>query len=584
MSSVATGFEFIFALVLMLGVLITAHEFGHFLVAKACGVRVLKFSVGFGPPIGVGRFRLAWTRSGTEYVIAWLPLGGFVKLLGEHPEMQGGEGAEGESEAPDADPAETLGAQPTWKKLAIYAAGPAMNLLLPVVVLAGALFVGIDRRAPVVGTVEPDSPAAQAGLEPGDRIAAVEGEPLAFFEDLEERVRESPGEALRLTVERGGERLQKTVAIERQAGVDVFLQQDEVGWLGVQHTRQEAVVGILSASSPAARAGLRSGDRVVAVDGEAVEAFGELRTAYARAGEGGRVALEVERGEAAAGAAGLEGAPAGTEGAEAPEPETVHVEVPALGSLDELGAIPAVVLVASVREGLPAEEAGLRAGDLIVAVDGRPIGSFFTFRETVLGSGGRPLEIRFARDGETRVVQLEPRKTAPEIEGLEEPIYLIGIQGVNAILPGAPTTERVRNPLVAIPRAADMTVERTRLYLEGLRRLVSGDLSRRNIGGPIEIARQSHLALQAGWEQFLGLLVLISINLGILNLLPIPILDGGQMLLYAVEGVKRSPLSLRTREVVQQMGLALLVALLGLAFWNDVTRNWSSFVDWLRNL
>lgn len=562
MSSLATGFEFVFALVLMLGVLITVHEFGHFLVAKLCGVRVLKFSVGFGPPIGLGRFRLAWTRSGTEYVIAWLPLGGFVKLLGEHPEP----GEEGVA-APEVAPGEegtTLGAQPTWKKLAIYAAGPGMNLLLPVVILTGALFVGIDRRAPVVGTVEPDSPAARAGLEAGDRVTAVDGEPVDFFEDFEDVVRASPGDTLHLAVARGDETLERRVAIEPRPGVDVFLQQDEVGWLGVQHTRQRAVLGILDASSPAARAGLRSGDRVVAVGEREVEAWGELRQAYAAAGAGS-VVFTVERGEGES-------------------PTTERIEVPAEGSLERLGVIPAVVLVAAVSEGLPAEKAGLEPGDLIVAVDGQPIGSFFTFRETVLGSGGRPLDIRIARDGETRTVRLEPEKTVPEIDGIEEPIYLIGIQGANAILPGVPTTERVRNPLVAVPRATAMTVERTRLFLDGLGRLVSGELSRRNLGGPIEIARQSHMALQAGWEQFLGLLILISINLAILNLLPIPILDGGQMLLYAVEGVKRSPLSMRTRELVQQLGLAMLVALLGLAFWNDVTRNWSSFVEWLRGL
>jgi regulator of sigma E protease len=260
------------------------------------------------------------------------------------------------------------------------------------------------------------------------------------------------------------------------------------------------------------------------------------------------------------------------------------LQVPARGSLESLGVIPAVVLVAAVSEGMPAERAGLRAGDLIVAVDGEPIGSFNTFRETVLASGGRPLDVRVARDGETRTVQLAAERAPSPTPGIEEEVYLIGIQGTNAALQGAVATDRVRNPLVSVPRATAMTWEITKLFLEGLKRIVSGEISRRNIGGPIEIAKQSHLALQAGWDRFLNLLVLISINLGILNLLPIPILDGGQALMFAVEGVKRSPLSLRTREFVQQVGLVILVSLMGFAFWNDLSRHWSSFVEWLKGL
>ena len=129
-----------------------------------------------------------------------------------------------------------------------------------------------------------------------------------------------------------------------------------------------------------------------------------------------------------------------------------------------------------------------------------------------------------------------------------------------------------------------MTFDATALFLRGLKKLVSGEISSRNLGGPIEIARQSHLALQRGFQDFLQLLIMISINLGILNLLPIPILDGGQGLLYTVEAVKRGPLSPRSREVVQQIGLAFLVMLMGLAFWNDVSRHWLGFLEWLRNL
>jgi regulator of sigma E protease len=172
-------------------------------------------------------------------------------------------------------------------------------------------------------------------------------------------------------------------------------------------------------------------------------------------------------------------------------------------------------------------------------------------------------------------------KAAPE-DPMEQ--YLIGISAVNAMLPGPSAIDRVRNPLVALPRAVSATVETTGTFLAGLGKIVSGDISRRSIGGPIEIARQSHLALQRGWESFVSLLVIISINLGVLNLLPIPILDGGQAVLFTLEGIKRGPLPRRALEWVQQVGLVLLVGLMGFAFWNDVSRYWASFFEWLKSL
>lgn len=551
------GFQFVFALALMLGVLITAHEFGHFIVAKLCGVRVLKFSIGFGPAIGFGKFRLAWNRGGTDYVVAWIPLGGYVKMLGEVP---------GEEESPEAvaDREHTLGAQKLWKKLAIVSAGPAMNLLLPVFVLWATLFVGVHRANNVVGTVEAGSPAAAAGIQAGDRITSVNGQPVRWWDDLDRLIRHDPGSTLTLGVERGGHSFQRELAVAKRPGLDIFRERKQVGWIGLQHSRQKAILGIDSVTEPAARAGLRSGDRVVAVDGKAVADWNAFAEAYA-VHHGGTVSLRVERGSA---------------GAEKKE----TVTVPALGSTRALGVIPAVVLVKAVNKGMPAGKAGIEPGDVIVAVNGSPIGSFFTFQETVLASGGQPLEIQVAREGRSRVFTVRPQHVPAGTDGLEVDAYLIGIQGVNAILPGSEALDQVRNPIYAVPRAVGMTYDITRIFLVGLHKIISGQISRSNIGGPIEIARQSQLALAAGWDQFLNLLMLISINLGILNLLPIPILDGGQAVVFLVEGAKRGPLSLRTREIVQQVGLILLVALMGFAFWNDITRHWSSFLEWMKGL
>jgi regulator of sigma E protease len=557
MNGIATSFEFVFAMVLMLGVVVTVHELGHFWAAKACGVRVLKFSVGFGNPIGFGRYRMRWLKNGTEYVLAWFPLGGFVKMLGEATDDEANELRTA------TPPPDSLAAQPLWKKLVIFVAGPAMNLVLPVVVVAASLFVGLERRDTTVGTVEEGSPAAEAGIQPGDRVLALDGEPLAFWDDLERAVRERPGATLALALARGDERFERSLAVRERDGVDMLGKKSDIGWLGLQHHRQNATLGILSLDSPAARAGLRSGDRVVAVAGAPVEDWSGLAQAYAAA-PAGEVTLRVARGEG-----------------EASREEALVV--PALGELRALGVIPAVVLVDAVSPDMPAAEAGIRQGDLLVAVDDTPVGSFATFRETVLASDGRPLRVTIARGGETLVVTLAPRLGKPTPEDVQEQ-YLIGIAAVNAILPGDTATDRVRNPIVSVPRAVGVTVETTGAFLEGLRRIVSGDIPRSSIGGPIEIARQSHLALQRGWESFISLLVIISINLGVLNLLPIPILDGGQALLATIEATRRGPLPLRAREWMQQVGLFLLVGLMGFAFWNDVSKYWMSFFDWLRNL
>jgi regulator of sigma E protease len=394
-------------------------------------------------------------------------------------------------------------------------------------------------------------------------VLALDGEEIRFWDDLERAVRERPGAQLALSLARGEQRFERTLGVEQKAGLDLLGQKSDVGWLGLQHHRQSATLGIPSLDAPAAKAGLRSGDRVVALAGAAVEDWNAFAAAYAAAPPG-EVTLRVARGE----------------GEASREEEIV---VPALGTLQALGVIPAVVLVDAVSADMPAAEAGIQRGDLLVAVDGTPVGSFATFRETVLASGGRPLQVTIARGGETRVLTLAPRLAKATPEDPQEQ-YLIGIAAVNAILPGGSATDRVRNPFVSVPRAVGVTVETTGAFLEGLRRIVSGDIPRSSIGGPIEIARQSQLALQRGWESFISLLVIISINLGVLNLLPIPILDGGQALLFTIEGMRRGPLPLRAREWVQQMGLLLLVGLMGFAFWNDVSKYGMTFFDWLRNL
>jgi len=565
-----TVLDYLFAVIPMLGILIFVHELGHFIVAKLCGVRVLKFSLGFGPPIGIGRMRMRWVKGGTEYVVAWFPLGGFVKMLGEHLHGDEPEG----SEVVDARPDEYLTAKPTWQKLAISFAGPAMNLLLPVVAFAALLWVGIPKPLAVVGMVEPQSPAEQAGLLPGDRVVELDGTPIVWWNEVLEGVRSRTQGSLSMLVERGGERIALDVPISRSAARDEFGGVQAVGRVGIDNRRLPAVLGVPSADSRAAAVGLRSGDRVVGFEGAEIEDWEQLRRAYAAA-RSGSVALEVLRPEP--------GEPpiAGAEGV-----EPIRFEVPALGELEALGLVPATVLVQSVSEGLPADRAGLEAGDLILTVDGRPVGSFGSFVEFVRTSGGRPLVITYARDGEATTVEIIPEEaTVPGplgIRGMDEQAFVIGTRHLPATLPGLQELDRERNPLVAVPRAVAMTIDETVFFLRGLGRLFTGKVGVDKLAGPIGIAEIARKTLDLGWMVYLRAMILISINLAILNLLPIPILDGGQALIFAVEGIQRSPITLQTRERIQGLGLTMILMLMGLAFWNDLSRHWSTFVEWLR--
>ena len=555
--------DYIVAAIPMLGILVFVHEFGHFVVAKLCGVRVLKFSLGFGSPIGFGRHRLRWERNGTEYVISWIPLGGFVRMLGES--LPGDEVSAAEIPV-DARPDEFLESKPAWQKIAITLAGPFMNLALPVVLLTGMLWTGMEKPDSVIGMVESGSPAAEAGLEAGDRIVALDGQPVEWWRQVTRSVRESrPGQELSVEVDRGSEQLLLPLRVGTRDALDPYGEAQEVGWVGLGHDRLPALVGVPDAESPASRSGLRSGDLILRVGEREVEDWAEWRDAY-QATIGDFVEIEV---------------------AEGLSEEAAHERrtLPALGTLGALGVIPAPILVGAVVEGMPAAEAGLAEGDLVLEVDGRPVGSFHNFADTIRASEGAPLALTYARDGQTRTVELRAvERTVPGlfgIDGMEQTVYQIGLSHALATLPGSRALDRERNPLRAVPRAFWMTVDNVGVMLDGLGKMFSGQVGLDQVRGPITIVQFARKSLDLGWQAYLTMMIFISLNLGILNLLPIPILDGGQLVIHSIEGIKRAPISLRTREFVQQIGFVVLMFLMGLAFWNDLSAQWKKLVDWL---
>ena len=452
-----TIFTYVIAFLLAIGVLVAIHEFGHFWMARRLGIRVVRFSVGFGRPL--------WRRQaadGTEYALSAIPLGGYVKLLDER---EGPVAPEHLSQA--------YNRQPVWRRVTVLLAGPAANFLFAVCAYWLLFVVGVPALKPVIGEVEPGSIAARAGLRDGDEIVRVGAQPTP--------------------------------------------------------TRETAVIAIL--------------------DGLMKERPIELALARAD-GSTSETALR------------FEGSTRGLT-----EPGAL---LPGLGFDFWYPTVPPVV--GKVLPDSPAERAGVQAGDRIVAIDGQAVADFPGLVQRVQPNPGRTLEFTVERQGD--------RITLPiEVQSQREGDRMVGRIGVQPVA-GAAAPEEMRTAerygvLESLPRAAAKTWSMSVLTLRMLWNVVTGDVSVKNLSGPINIAEYAGFSLQQGALAFLSFLAIVSVSLFVLNLLPIPILDGGQIAFQLAELVKGSPLSERAQAVGQQIGLFLLLVLMSFAFYNDLSRLFS---------
>lgn len=437
-----------------LGVLVTFHEYGHFWVARRCGVKVLRFSVGFGPALWSRR-----GRDGTEYRIAAIPLGGYVSMLDENRPV------EEQEDVPASELGRAFNRQSVWKRIAIVAAGPLANLLLAIGLLWAMLVLGRPDYAPVVGKAT--GIAAQAGLHPGDAIRAVDG-------------RDTP-------------------------------------------TWSEAAMALA----------------VAALDRQPVE----LRVARADGGESLRT-LPLQR------------LPEGFDEARA---------LQAAGLTPRHDLVPAVV--GRVEEGTPAWGV-LDEGDRILAIDAAPVASFEDIGPLVkaLGERGGPGMVEVERDGERLALELVP---VPRALADGSRHWVLGVANARPTRPAYDAVLRL-NPLQAVPAAMRETWQLGRDSLGMLWRMLNGSASVRNVSGPITIAQYANASAQMGPAWFLNFLALLSVSLAIINLLPIPVLDGGHLLYYLIELATGRPLGERAMAAGQYLGLALIAGLMGLAFYNDI--------------
>ncbi|MHB8845581.1 MAG: RIP metalloprotease RseP [Nitrospirota bacterium] len=415
---------------IVIGILVFVHEFGHFIMAKRAGVRVEKFSLGMGPRL------FGYKKGDTDYVISALPLGGYVKMAGENPDEES-------TGAPDEFPSKTV-----WQRAKIAAAGSLTNIAVAFLLMPLVFMVGTYAEGPAkVGYVEKGSPAEKAGFQAGDVIEEINGRRISDWTKALSLIAVNPDTNVTVTLDRSGEK--KVLALRPEAAT-------------------------------------------------------ELRI----------------------GSAGL------------------IPDMPA-----EIGRL---------RPGLPAEKAGIKVGDKVLAVNGTTIYHWNQFSLMVKESGGKDLVLQIERAGKR-----EERTIRPVMDGGR---YVIGVE------PAVRLVFKKYGFIESVQMGFAKTIETADLTLITLKKLFTFSLSIKTLGGPVMIAQMSGQAASAGLSSFLGLMATISLSLGMLNLLPIPVLDGGMLLFLAIEAIRKKPLSQKVMEVSQSIGAALLITLIVVVSYNDVMR------------
>ena len=446
----------ILAFIIVLGVLIFFHELGHFLMARLFGVGVEKFSLGFGP-------RLIGKKIGiTDYRLSAIPLGGYVKMVGEEPDAE-------------VDPADThlsFTHKHVLKRICIVAAGPVFNLLLAVLIFFIFFAItGIEDIRPIIRQVQKDSAAQEAGLRLHDLIVSVDGNRIDAWYDIDKAVTESKGRRLQLGVIRNGALIEIDVRPELKEGVDLL------------------------------------GDNISYFD-IGISAFPELKA-----------------------------------------------------------------IVGDVNAGFPADKAGLKKGDQITSINGIPIVSWRQMQSLISSSGGAELTLTIKRGAEVLKVRLTPQHVETKDHlGRAEKRYLIGITNQPIDIPETDLVTKRLNPIEAAVKSVEQSYSIFVLMVRSVAKMIDGSIPKDSLGGPIMIAKMAGDQARLGLDKLIQFIAFISINLAIINLLPIPVLDGGHLLFFLIEAIKGRPVSIKVREVAQQIGLFILLLLIILVFYNDISK------------
>jgi regulator of sigma E protease len=544
--------SWIVSVVVFLGVLIFVHELGHFIFAKAFGVKVLRFSLGFGPKL------LGFQASSTEYCLSLVPLGGYVRLLGEDPNEP----------VAEIDRHRTLFGKPLWQRYAIVIAGPIFNLLLPIFIY---FFFFMGQRTlppPIVGTVVPGMPAGSAGILPGDRVETVDGRPIRYWEQLETRVLAAPGQTLRLGIRRGSDAEERDVTPVRTQSRNIFGMKEVVGHAGWGPRFSLPQIGVMDLTSPAWQAGVRTFDHVLGVNGMPVGHWSDFEREVARAGASPLRIFYLRGTHSAVPFAHIEIQEPGL-AVVIPQP----VMDPSGKRRYETGLLPADLFVYSVVPGSPADRIGVRRGDQLVALDGKALLHWDTLARQLEDNREGTFELTWLSPGgmKHQASFQQARLSRMDAYRQEEHQWVFGAMPIQAWkrAPDVPVKNRF---LHALGHSLSHTAEIIETVGQGLVEILRGRVPLSALAGPLTIGHAVGVAAEQGWSTYVLLLALLSINIALVNLLPIPILDGGLLMFFTIELAKGRPPSARARQIASYVGLVLVLLLMALALKNDVVR------------
>ncbi|MGE4233864.1 MAG: RIP metalloprotease RseP [Bacteriovoracia bacterium] len=545
---------YVASFLLLLGPLVFVHELGHFIFAKLFNVRVDVFSMGFGPKI----FNRKWGE--TEYCVSLIPLGGYVKLFGQDPT---------EVVTPE-NKKRALNSQEAWKRFLIFVAGPLFNFIFAILVFALMLVLGEPHLGPVLSRVVPKSQAEVAGFRSGDVITSINRTVITNFDEVSKIVSESANKELSFRVKRQNKTREIKVVPHPGPGLSIYGEPIEVGIVdGMNPFGRATTIGISNPHSLAAKAGLKTGDEIVAVNDRSVSSFEDLEKVFASElkTNSKQFILKIRSND-------IKTWVAETSAISKNKGPTTDITVPAK-PLSDLGIFSSELFVASVLKDSPAEKAGVLVGDRIASFDQKRIEAFDSLKEMVQAAGDADSSfvLSIERDGKLLSFDITPMANeTKDITGKDVKRFVMGV--VPLFVQAEPTLfiERIFNPytltLEAWSRAIDLSVK----TVVSIKKLFTRQVSVNSLGGPILIGKLAGDSMSRGLAAFLKVMAIISISLAIFNILPVPILDGGHIFLLFVEVIRGRPISMRQTEVVQQVGLSLIVLLLVVVLFNDFSR------------